>query len=148
MRRLCNMGHDKPKRVAKPNALLHTMGEKSKGQQGDPAHPSQRPEQAPIQGSRGTKTMQEACQENSKQANCRHVQRVWKRWHLSPYFATASGKQVVVHPVADRCSMEPHQVLAPGRLPKQRFTGGGLTWLRVAPGPLALRKLVCLPRPR
>lgn len=69
------------------------MGEKHKDQQEDPACLSQRPEQAPIQGSKGTKTKQEACQDNSDQAKHRHVQRAWKRWQLSPYFATASGEQ-------------------------------------------------------
>lgn len=49
------------------------MGKKHKDQQQDPAYPSQRPEQVPVQGSRGTKTKQEACQDNSDQAKHRHV---------------------------------------------------------------------------
>lgn len=31
MRRLCNVANDKPKRVAKPNALPHIMGGKEQG---------------------------------------------------------------------------------------------------------------------
>lgn len=75
-------GQWKPKGVIKPTAFPHTKREKSKDQQGAPACASQRPEQAPIQGSRDAKAIQEACQENSDQASCRHVQRAWKSRQL------------------------------------------------------------------
>ena len=62
-------------------------------------------------------------------------------WELSPYFATASREQDMGHPMADRRSTGPCEVLIPGRLPKQIFTGGGLRQFRVSPAPLALRKV-------
>lgn len=67
-------------------------------------------------------------------------------WELSRYFATASRKQDMGHSTADRHSTGPCQVLIPGRLPKQILTGGELRQFRVAPAPLALLKLLRLPR--
>lgn len=67
-------------------------------------------------------------------------------WELSPHFATASREQDMGHSIADRHSTGPCQVLIPGRLPKQILTGGGLRQFRVAPAPLALLKLLRLPR--